>query len=864
MNALPRLLLALLLAGAVLAPLADRPPGTQGRERGEPGSRPSDWFLGPRAWPLEVIPEGRFEAAFQQLRLEKALGTDRLSGGGLTWEEAGPYNIGGRVTALAVVPGGQTVYLGAAAGGVFKSLNGGVNWTPVFDEYGAFSIGAVALDPTDPQTVYVGTGEANASVDSYDGAGLFRSRDGGQTWQHLGLAETRRIARVAVDPSEPQRVFVAAMGGQFSTGPDRGLYRSEDGGQSFQKVLFLNDSTGVCEVVIHPTSPETVYAATWERVRRPSYRRAYGPGCGIWRSADHGTSWQRLQAGLPAPSDSVGRIALAIATSRPSTVYAQIVEGFISGTTMDYGGRGLYRSEDGGESWTRRDLAGFTDLFGGFGWYFGDMAVDPANPEKLYALGVEMAQSIDGGALWSPVTGNAHVDFHAVWIDPGQPGRIYVGNDGGFYRTESGAGSWVKSVDLPITQFYAGSIDPSNPQRLIGGTQDNGSMITAGDPRAWSFIFGGDGFYCLIHPDDPNIVFAEYQFCSYGTGPRRSVNGGASFAGAPPGFVTTERYNWNAPFVMNPRNPNVLLAGSYRVYRSLDNGRTYGGISPNLTTNPPAAVVYGTISTLAISAADTSLYFAGTDDGKVWRSQDRGANWQDITAGLPRRSVTRVTPDPLNPQVVYVTLSGFNLDEAAAHVYRSADRGMTWAPIDGNLPDIPANDLLVDPADTRTLYLATDIGVWASRDLGAGWFPLGVGMPVQTVFDLTLHAPSRTLVAATHGRSQWRLDLSALPVAAGPGAPAARLALSAPHPNPSRGAVRFALELPAASAVEVAIYDLGGRRVRTLHRGPLETGRHDLTWDGGGAAGRRAAPGVYFARATAGVTTDTRRIVLTD
>jgi hypothetical protein len=223
-----------------------------------------------------------------------------------------------------------------------------------------------------------------------------------------------------------------------------------------------------------------------------------------------------------------------------------------------------------------------------------------------------------------------------------------------------------------------------------------------------------------------------------------------------------------------------------------------------------------------------------------------------------------VTPDPLNPQVVYVTLSGFNLDELAAHVYRSADRGTTWAPIDGNLPDIPANDLLVDPADPRTLYLATDIGVWASRDLGAGWFPLGVGMPVQTVFDLTLHAPSRTLVAATHGRSQWRLDLSALPVAAGPGAPAARLALSAPHPNPSRGAVRFALELPAASAVEVAIYDLGGRRVRTLHRGPLEAGRHDLTWDGGGAAGRRAAPGVYFARATAGVTTDTRRIVLTD
>jgi photosystem II stability/assembly factor-like uncharacterized protein len=849
-------LLALLLVAA-LHPLQDRGPAVPIHLRPRvPGPFPSDWFGMQRAYPYAAIPQERWLEAVEQARADREIARLSTSAAPLVWTQAGPYNVGGRVTALAVAPGGATVYLASANGGVFKSTNGGVNWTPIFDTWSDFSIGALALEPGSSTTLWVGTGEANASVDSYDGRGLYRSRDGGVTFEPMGLAETARIARVAVDPGDPDHILVAAMGTQFSTSPDRGLYRSTNGGQTWTQPLFVNDSTGVCDVVFNPAHPETVFAATWERVRRPTYRRAYGPGCGIWRSIDGGASWTRLSSGLPAPSDNVGRIALGVAPSRPTTVYAQVVSGAAGG----YSGLGVWRTLDGGDTWTKRDQSGFLNMFGGFGWYFGDLGVDPADPEKIYAMGVSFRRSIDGGANFLDITGAAHVDQHALWIDPANPQRIYLGNDGGFYWSTDGGAVWHKSLDLPITQFYAGAIDPSDPNRLLGGTQDNNTLLTAGSPSGWNAILGGDGFQCLVDPVGPDTVFAEYQYGCYGTGLLRSANGGSSFS-APTGFVPSDRYNWSTPIVMHPADHRVLLVGSHRVYRSVDNGQSYAPISGNLTRNIPAALVYGTLTTLDISPADTALYYAGTDDGKVWRSDNRGAVWTDITAGLPIRYVTRVTADPANSQVVYVTLSGFGLDEPLPHVYRSQDRGTTWASIAGNLPDVPANDILVDPADPATLYLATDVGVYATRNLGAGWFPLGLGMPAQAVFDLTLHAPSRTLVAATHGRSQWRLDLANLPVAVDRGPAAPRLALSSPAPNPARGAARFALELPAASEAEVSVYDAAGRRVATLHRGPLAAGSHAFAWDGTDARGRRASAGVYFVRASAGGSVATRRLV---
>ena len=821
------------------------------------GHHPSDWFGAQRAFPGDAIPQDKWLEALEWARVERAAGALRTSSATpMVWQGAGPFNIGGRVTALAVVPGSTTIYLGSAAGGVFKSVNSGVNWTPVFDQ--VTSIGALALDPVNPTVVYAGTGEANAAVDNYDGFGLFRTNDAGATWQYLGLQETRRIGRVVVDPSNPARIFVAAMGAQYSTGPHRGLYRSEDGGQNWTKVLFVNDSTGVCDVVINPAHPETMYCASWERIRRPTYRRAYGPGCGVWRSSNGGTTWSRLAGGLPGPSDEVGRIGLAIAPSWPSRVYAQII-----GPGMSFNGLGMWRTDDAGLTWVKRDNSGFSGGFGGFGWYFGDVVVDPLNANRVYALGVSLNVSNDGGVTFGGATGNAHVDEHALWIDPANTQHMYLGSDGGFYWTMLGGASWTKSQDLPITQFYAGAVDPSNPARILGGTQDNNTPITSGSPTAWTYFYpSGDGFYCLIDPTNPLIGFAETQFGSGGRGPVRTVNGGASWS-TPPIIFDPNRTNWSAPFVMSPTDHNVLLAGDHRVWKSTDNGVSFSLTNgQDLTRNIPGFPYTSSLSTLEISAANPNLYYAGTTDGRVWRSTTGGTIWQEITTGLPIRWVTRVTADPADANVVYVTLSGYSLDEAAAHVFRSTNQGASWTAIDGNLPDVPANDILVDPVNTSRLFLATDTGVYVTSNLGGTWSALGVGHPLVPVFDLTLHNPSRTLVSATHGRSQWKLDLNDLAVGVAAERPAPRLMLSAPAPNPSRERVRLELSMDIGGHARLTVFDPQGRRVADVLDRTLPPGRHTVAWDGRDARGARVPGGVYYLRADLdGRATATRRVV---
>lgn len=857
--ALPLAATAAVALALVLAPHTRERAGGAERVKGGGRLAPADWFWAQRVDADGTWPQARYDLAVAEAIALQEGGPLTTSAGSLAWQNVGPYNVGGRVTALDAVPGGGTFYLGSANGGVWKSTDGGANWACLTDRLSFASVGALAVDPSNPSTVWVGTGESNGSVDSYDGNGLWRSSDGGATWTQRGLASAGRISAVVVDPANPLHVLVGVMGRQFSTGPDRGLYRTLDGGATWTNVLFVSDSVGVADIAINPANPDTMYCATWERVRRTTYRRAFGPGCGIWRSVDRGATWTRMSAGLPAPNDDVGRIALAVAPSRPSTVYAQIG----SGSALGYVGLGFYRSTDGGTTWTRRDTGTtFRDAFGGFCWYFGETGVNPANPDHVYALGVSMLQSYDGGANWLVIGASMHVDHHALWINPANPSHFLVGGDGGLYWTTNAA-SFTKSVNLPITQFYAGEVDPTNATRIYGGTQDNNSLKTSTGPSGWASILGGDGFHVLVDPVNPNIVFSEWQYCCSNTGFRRSTTGGPSGA-TTSGWASGDRYNWNTPICMDPNDRNVLLSGSNFVYRSVNNGSHWTKISGDLTTNPAALVVYGTITTVAISPANSGVYYAGTDDGKVWRSTNSGGAWTDISAGLPKRWVTRVTPDPVDPQGVYVTHSGYTSDDQATLVHRSTNQGATWTNVSGNLSNVPANDIVVDPLDPRRLYLATDTGVWTSADRGGYWYALGVGLPVQVIADLVLHASSRQLFAFTHGRSAWKLDLGAMPLAAAPGAAAARLALSAPWPNPARGSVRATLDLPRNERVEVAVFDVLGRKVATPFTGSPGAGRHAIAWDGRDAAGHPARAGVYFVRAASGGESVSRRLVLAD
>jgi flagellar hook capping protein FlgD len=489
--------------------------------------------------------------------------------------------------------------------------------------------------------------------------------------------------------------------------------------------------------------------------------------------------------------------------------------------------------------------------FGGFGWYFGDVAVDPANAEQVYSLGVDLVRSTNGGQTFSNVAGSTHPDHHAIWIDPSNSSRVYDGNDGGFFSSSNGAAAWTKSVDLPISQFYAGAVDPSNPLRLTGGMQDNGMALTTGSVPNWASIFIADGFQCIIDPVNPNTLFSEYEYASEGSGPVRSTDNGVTFH-SPHGFDPSDRYNWNTPIVMDPSNHNVLLSGSQRVYRSTDNGLNYGAISGDLSTNPAASLVFGTISALAISPASSAVYYAGTDDGRAWRSLDAGSTWTEISAGLPVRYITRLAADPADVGTVYVTLSGFGQDEHVARVYRSLDYGTTWSSISGDLPDVPVNDLVVDPTSRSRLYAGTDAGVWFTQDVGSHWAMLAAGLPVLPVTDLTLHSASRTLVAATYGRSQWKIDVSQLPAAVPATTSRPMLALSAPRPNPSRGIVHFALARPFPGRVDVGIYDVVGRRLRSLANGSTQSGTVEFQWNGEDDRGRRVGPGIFFVRAASG------------
>jgi photosystem II stability/assembly factor-like uncharacterized protein len=680
-----------------------------------------------------------------------------------TWELRGPINVGGRVTDVIGDPANASkFYVGAASGGVWKTLDGGATFTPIFDGQGSQSTGALAIDPSDSNVLYVATGEANPGGGSvtYPGDGVWKTTNGGATWQHLGLDQTVAIGRIVVDPKTPSNVFVAATGNLFSRNVDRGVFRSQDGGLTWTKVLFVSDIAGGVDLAIDPVDPRRVFAATWERIRSPKERIYGGPGSGLWRSTDGGTTWTRLAGGLPASTAEPGRIGVAISPSSPNTVYTVFYRK--ADSSLD----GVFRSTDGGTTWTRQTVTNLTSIIGAQGFWSGRIFVHPTNPQEVWVDGVGLARSTNGGASFSSVAG-LHADHHAQWFFPGNPATILKGTDGGLYRSTNGGTSWTHFNNLPISQFYTVEAHPAEPFKVYGGLQDNGvKRTTTGGLADWSNVIGGDGFEVHVDPRSTQVIYAESQFGAL----RRSTDGGASFASATSGL--SGRLGWKTPLAVDPASTGTGLTstvylGSHLLFRSTNSAGSWTAISGDLTNGNQGVggVVFGTITTVAVAPSNRNTIYIGTDDSNLWVTRNGGSSYTRLDATLPDLWVTRVAVDPANDAIAYATFSGFRVDQPLAHVFRTTDFGTTWTNISSDLPDAPVNEIAIDPSQSSTLYVGTDVGVFVSHDTGGTWAPLGVGLPDGVVVtDMKIIAgPPPTLLAATYGRSIFSIELPAAP-----------------------------------------------------------------------------------------------------
>ncbi|MCB9292952.1 MAG: T9SS type A sorting domain-containing protein [Lewinellaceae bacterium] len=784
---------------------------------------PADWFYRQRAYP-----HGRIDKQLYLDALREKMARERIAGRGVSsWEFAGPTNIGGRITDVEMDPANMDViYAGAASGGIFKSEDQGESWRPVFDEALSLSIGDIAMAPSDPDILYVGTGEANAGGGSlaYDGAGIYKSIDGGDSWEHLGMENIGSVGKVLVHPHDPNRVWVAAMGTLFANSQDRGVYRTADGGQSWEQVLFVSDSTGAIDLALHLTDPDIIYAATWERIRRPDRRQYGGPTSGIYRSVDGGDSWTELSVGLPQEDN--GRIGLAVTPAAPDMVFALYTDEI--GYHKD-----LFQSFDKGESWMAFDPGALQNILIDvpYAWWFGRLYVHPEDPATVFMLGLFTYRTKNGGASWENINYNdsvdVHVDPHALFIHPLDPEFVVLGNDGGLYISRNGGDTWEHKNSLPITQFYTCEIDYLAPERLYGGAQDNGTNRTlAGGQDDWQQIFGGDGMVVKVDPANNSVLFVEYQ---YG-GLFRSDDGGNTWQNAAEGISPSERRNWKTPYVLAPGNPQRIFYGTSRLFRSDNRGDSWTAISPDLTGDPPPQTpffAYGTITTIAVSPADEDVIYVGTDNGMIWRTTNGGGltGWDLLSADLPDRWTTAVATHPSDPNTAYVTFSGYRYNEYLPHVFQTKDGGATWNDISAGLPEVPANDIAVDPENPEWLYLATDVGVFFSTDEGLNWEVLGMGLPNVPVTGLCLHNPTRKLVAATYGRSMYAIQLDE---SVAVGEPEWNVEGMEVFPNPASEVANIRFQMRGEAAAEILLFDNNGRLVERAFQGRLGQGTHNF------------------------------------
>lgn len=753
--------------------------------------KPHDFMFMQRAYPTGVLKTDAYSKAIAWKKQQP-----RRSSSVLPWEFAGPLNVGGRITDIEIpIDQAETYYIGAASGGVFKTTDAGATWNPIFDDQEMLSIGDIEISKNNTDILWVGTGEVNAGGGSlaYDGNGMFRSSDAGLTWESKGLPNVGSIGKILIDPNDENTVLVGAMGPLFRNDTNRGVYKTTDGGTTWEQKLFISDSTGIIDMAMHPTNGDIVYAASWERIRRPNRRQYGGETSGLYKSTNGGDTWTELTNGLPSAPADKGRINIDISQSNPNVLYARYVD--TAGSI-----EGFYRTDDGGATWVEKNTGQLTNV--GFHWWFGGVFVDPTDEDIVYNVDFEVQKSTNGGSNWFDSFSNVHVDQHAMAFNASANGEVLLGNDGGLYKSTNDGSSSVKDLNLPITQFYRMYVDAQNPNKIYGGAQDNStSRTTSGGLSDWNIIYGGDGFQPLVDPTNTNVIYALSQNGNLG----KSTNNGGSFFGATSGISSGDRHNWDTPVTQDLSDSQVLYYGTQRLYKTTNGAASWTAISPDLSNGLQSGnLTFGTITTIDVSPIDSDLIFVGTDDGNIWRTDDGGANWTQLSASLPDRWVTKVKADPFETERVYVTFSGYRYGEDDGHIYYSENRGDAWTDISANLPDIPVSDIEI--GGWEGIFLATDIGVVRAMSPGGDWEPLGENLPSVVVTDLFMNtSESSYLYAATFGRSMYKIYVGEANVDGFDFAESVSVT-----PNPASDVVTISMK-NASEIVSVVVYDALGR-----------------------------------------------------
>lgn len=890
-----------------------------------------------RAHPVLIALAGAFLCAgsvFAQLSAP----LDSATLAGFRWRSIGPAVMGGRVTDVEGVPGNPKVfYVATATGGIWKTINAGTMFFPLFDKEPVVSMGDIAIAPANPNIIYAGTGEEDSRNSISPGGGVYKSTDAGLTWKLMGLAATQQIGRIVVDPADPNIVYVAALGHVWNANPERGLYKSVDGGATWQLVKFVSDKAGFVDLAMDPKDHNTLYASSWERVRGPYFLKSGGPGSGLWKTSDAGATWREVRGG-GFPSTTKGRIGIAVSPSDPRVVYTWVEadtlpRSLAKGEKPDTSRRqktnsGIYRSSDGGATWTltyrnEPPAGGGGGLGDARPFYYSQIRVDPRNPDRIYWMSSVFRTSADGGKTVQRGAIGVHTDWHAMWIDPSDPEHYILGDDGGIAVTYDRGGTYDFINTFAVGQFYAVNYSMEKPYKVCGGLQDNGSWC--GPSRAknrlgiansdWYNVGGGDGFYAAIDPNDSNIVYSESQggnasrlniaqntrtVIMRGGGRDRTstfedsviIARGDTLRPETPEITRTlaqvraraaadsargYRFNWSTPFFLSPHAASTVYLGANRLLKSSDRGDHFYPISPDLSTKDSARIIMstrltggitrdnsgaetnGTITTVAESPIRPGILWAGTDDGNVWLTTNDGGQWTDITTrfpGAPRKSwVSRVEPSHFDTATVYVTFDNHGENDFRPYVYVSNDFGRTFRSISNNLPTGGPDFVHVireDPANRDLLFLGSDVGAYVSTNRGASWQKFMTGLPTVPVHDLQIHPRDRELIAATHGRSIWIVNIAPLeqmtnvvmanattfftPTTAYEYSQANTQNFTANKyflaPNPPYGAgLAYRLSSGALrDSARVLVTDIRGDTVRTL-TGPGGAGLHYAYWD---------------------------------